>query len=151
MWTPVVRSGLPRVVAPEADFLAAEAAWVLVVAVGWTRVLPWGQGYKLEVLVTLPLGLSQRPCLHQIGRNNREGEKGICRHRPPAAMPPRPRRATLECRPCVPPVWNHLWRAGLSHVTLNCSSGALGTSLPRYAVGVLALRLLVRGCLVSRD
>lgn len=64
MWTLVVRSGLPRVVAPEADFLATEAASVLVVVVGLTRSLPWGQGYKLEALVSLPLGLSQRPCLH---------------------------------------------------------------------------------------
>jgi hypothetical protein len=86
VWTLVVRSGLPRVVAPEADFLATEAASVLVVVVGWTRSLPWGQAYKLEALVTLPLGLSQRPCLHQIGRNNREGEKGM--HAAPAKSHP---------------------------------------------------------------
>lgn len=56
-WAPPVRLGLPRVVAPEADFLVAEAAVELAVAVGGTRALPWGQGYKLVVLVTLPSAL----------------------------------------------------------------------------------------------
>jgi hypothetical protein len=37
--------------------------------------LPWSQEYKLEVLGTLSLGLSQRPCLHQIGRSSREEKK----------------------------------------------------------------------------
>jgi hypothetical protein len=37
-----VTPGLPRVVAPEANFLTTEAVVELAVAVGGTRALPWG-------------------------------------------------------------------------------------------------------------
>jgi hypothetical protein len=74
----VVRPRLPWVVAPEAIFLAAEAAWELVVAVGGLERCPGAKSISWRSW-GLSLGLSQRPCLHQIGRSSR-GKKGVCRH-----------------------------------------------------------------------